>query len=159
VVASANKAVEGRRVDTLFVGTYRHSLDTKRRFTIPSEWRGRTKDERGLYVLPRVEGKCLCVFTESELTERLTSVGRFSILDQKAREFTRVLGSRAALVAWDPQGRVRIKDELLEEINVTDSVALVGNFWFFEIWNPKEFAKSGGTNYAKLVKAVRHVGL
>lgn len=145
-------------VHGVFVGMYRHSLDPKRRLTIPSEWRVQVEGPNSLYVMPDVEERCLCVFTAREMGRRLESIGHQSIVDMKARHFARALASRSDLVSWDTQGRIRIKDELLDFIGVTSEVVMVGNFRFFEIWSPEKFKDVGEMDESNLSDAVRHVG-
>jgi DNA-binding transcriptional regulator/RsmH inhibitor MraZ len=92
------------------------------------------------------------------MARRLESVGHHSIVDLKARQFARVLASRSDLVDWDSQGRIRIKDELLDYAGIKGSVTMVGNFRFFELWNPDLLKKSGVLDETDMVEAVRHVG-
>ena len=40
-------------------------------------------------------------------------------------------------MAWDSQGRIRIKDELLACAKIADQVKLVGAFDRFELWSPE----------------------
>ena len=141
-----------------FVGLFEHALDPKRRFTIPAGWRDRIRGPRSLYVLPDVDTRSLCVFPASEMTRRLETVGHHSIIDQKARQFTRLLASRADLVDWDTQGRIRVKDALLDYAGIKDHVTLVGNFRFFELWNPDILKRSGVLEQTDVKEAVRHVG-
>ena len=144
--------------ESVFVGTYVHALDPKKRLTIPSSWRDRIDGRPSFYVLPDVAQHCLCVFPGREMARRLESVGHHSIVDLKARQFARVLASRSDLVDWDSQGRIRIKDELLDYAGIKGSVTMVGNFRFFELWNPDLLKKSGVLDETDMVEAVRHVG-
>jgi len=145
-------------IEGAFVGTYEHALDPKRRMTIPSGWRDRVTGPKSLYVLPGVDEKCLCVLPAREMVRRLESMGHHSIADAKARRFARSLGSRTDLVDWDSQGRIRIKDELLDGAGIKDKAVLVGNFRFFEIWNPDLLKKAGVVEEKDVLEAVRHVG-
>jgi MraZ protein len=144
--------------DMVFVGTFTHALDPKKRLTIPSSWRDRLKGSESLYVLPDVREKCLCVFPAQEMVRRLESIGHHSIADPKARQFARVLASRADLVSWDSQGRIRIKDELLAYASVQERAVLVGNFRFFEVWAPDALKDADAVEQADLADAVRYVG-
>ena len=154
VASAPNKETE----EGVFVGTYIHALDPKRRLTIPSQWRDRVDGRPSFYVMPDVGERCLCVFSGREMSRRLESIGHHSIVDRKARQFARVLASRSDLVDWDSQGRIRIKDELLEYAGIKDKATLVGNFRFFELWNPDNLKKSGVLDEADVIDAVRHVG-
>ncbi len=144
--------------EMVFVGTYTHALDPKKRLTIPSTWRDRLKGSESLYVLPDVKEKCLCVFPAQEMVRRLESIGHHSIADPKARQFARVLASRSDLVSWDSQGRIRIKDELLDYASVKERAVLVGNFRFFEVWAPEALKDFDLVEQAELADAVRYVG-
>ena len=142
----------------VFVGTFTHALDPKKRLTIPSEWREQISGSASLYVIPGIQETCLCVLPRAEMERRLSSVGHRSITDTKARQFTRVLASRSDLVSWDSQGRIRIKDELLGGAGIKIRVALVGNFKFFELWNPDTLKNSRVMDDENLAEAVSHVG-
>ncbi|MGQ9661090.1 MAG: division/cell wall cluster transcriptional repressor MraZ [Kiritimatiellia bacterium] len=147
--------IQGHKI---FVGTYRHYLDQKRRITIPSEWRAQIGSPKSLYILPDVRQKCLCAFPVSEMTQRLNRIRQYSIADQKARHFARVLGSKSDLLSWDSQGRIRIKDELLDMAKLVDEVVLVGAFDRLELWNPEELQAALGDGTVDLTEAAQYVG-
>jgi MraZ protein len=134
----------------LFVSNYRHSLDPKKRLTIPSDWRSRVGSGASLYILPDMHEQCLCAFPSHEMVHRLQRLRRHSISDKKARAFARVLASQSELVEWDSQGRIRIKDELLDFAGLKDKVVLVGAFDSFELWNPDILDSVGGMDRGRL---------
>ncbi len=142
----------------VFVGMFTHSLDPKKRLTIPADWREQVVGPKSLYVMPGVEENCLCVFPSREMSRRLETIGHHSITDRKARQFTRVLASSSDLLTWDTQGRMRIKDELLDSASIKNRVVLVGNFRFFELWSPDVLKRSGVMDKTNIAEAVRHVG-
>jgi len=142
----------------VFVSEYRHSLDPKRRLTIPSPWRAQIGEPKSLYVLPDVEHKCLVIFPASEMVRRLERLRKLSIGDTQGRQFARVLGSRSDLVSWDAQGRIRIKDELLNFAGIKEQVVLVGAIDRFELWNPDHLQSAGGMEQVSLLDAARQVG-
>ncbi len=142
----------------VFVGTFVHSLDPKKRLTIPSGWREQVTVPNGLYVLPGVESEYLYVLPAQEIADKLKRIRGHSIADAKARQFARILGSQSDLVSWDSQGRIRIKDELLNHARLTDQVVLVGTFEGFELWNPESWKKTGSMDQSSLGEAARYVG-
>jgi MraZ protein len=141
----------------VFVSTFTHSLDPKKRLTIPSEWRVQV-GANGLYVLPDISMKCLCVFPATEIKQRLQKLRQHAMADKKAREFARVIGAKSDLVAWDSQGRIRIKDELLDLAGLKDQVMLVGALDRFELWNPDRLTGVGGADQTSFEDAARYVG-
>ena len=141
-----------------FVSSYTHSLDPKKRLTIPSEWREKVLPDKSLYVLPDVHKPCLCVFPGAEMAHKLQKVRNRAFSDQQARKFARVLASRSDLVTWDSQGRIRVKDDLLGYAGLTDTVVLVGAFDSFELWNPQRLAEEGELGPGDLGEAAEYVG-
>ena len=143
-----------------FVGSYQHTLDGKKRLTIPADWREMVGVPRRLFILPGINVKCLCVYPARDMAPRLETLRKVSIVDEKAKQFARTLAVRADLSSWDVQGRIRIKDELLEYASVEKQVVLVGAFSSFEIWNPDEWNKnSGSMDDSGLTEAARYAGL
>lgn len=143
----------------VFVNTYVHSLDTKRRLTIPSDWRELAGVPKRLFVLPGVNDKCLCVYPAREMTRRLERLRNLSIADAKGRQLARTLASRSDLTPWDSQGRIRIKDDLLDFAAIANQAVLVGTFDGFEIWNPDLWKETeDSVNPQDLGEAARYVG-
>jgi MraZ protein len=142
----------------VFVSTFKHSLDPKRRLTIPAEWRDQVGTPNNLYVLQSVHEKCLCIYPAAEIMGRMKNIRQHSIADKMARQFARVLASKSDLVAWDSQGRIRIKDELLEYAGLVDEVVLVGAFDCFEVWTPERLKESGGLDDNSIKDAAQYVG-
>lgn len=142
----------------VFVSSFRHSLDPKKRLTIPAEWREQVAPDVSLYVLPDVHHRCLCVFPASEMIHRLQSIRNHSFADREARQFARVLASKSDLVSWDSQGRIRVKDELLDFARLDGVVVMVGAFDRFELWDPESLAEEGGMDDGRLPDAATYVG-
>lgn len=143
----------------VFVNTYVHSLDAKKRVTVPSDWRELVGVPKRLFVLPGVNDKCLCVYPAREMTRRLERLRNLSIADAKGRHLARTLASRSDLLPWDSQGRMRVKDELLEYAGIINQVVLVGTFDGFELWNPDNWDRvNQGEGEGSLGEAAQYVG-
>lgn len=126
------------RLEYAFVGRYVHSLDGKRRVTIPSDWREGAAGQ-ALYVLPGFNTPCLHVFTARDMSERIQSARKVSIANVKAQQFQRMLFSKACRAVPDGQGRIRVSDELLDEAGIGSQVVLVGAANRFELWSPEKW--------------------
>lgn len=143
-----------------FVGDYTHTLDSKKRLTIPSDWREMVGVPRRLYILPGIDVKCLCVYPARDMAPRLENLRKVSIADEKATQFARTLAFRSDLVSWDAQGRIRIKDKLLEFAGLDQQVTLVGRFNIFELWNPDEWnSKLATMDDSDWAEAARYANL
>lgn len=143
----------------VFVGNFTHSLDPKKRLTVPSEWRELVGAQKRLFVLPGIKTKCLCVYPAREMTRRLEKLRTLSIADGKGRQFARALASRSEWVPWDSQGRVRIKDDLLAYAGLVNQVVLVGTFDGFELWSPDNWkTEDDAVDDPLIEEAAREIG-
>jgi MraZ protein len=142
----------------MFVGEFVHSLDPKKRLTIPSEWREMLGQESSLYVLPNTEDRCLIVLPAKEMMVKLQRLRTQPILDPKARQFSRILASKSDLTKWDAQGRIRIKDDLLDYASLKEQVVMVAAFQGFELWSPEAWAAYSSDNPDSLSSAASYVG-
>ncbi len=133
------EVVERVELDTFF-GTFYHSLDSKRRLTIPADWRDRLA-EPNLFVLPGVSVKCLYVFPAREMARRLEKFRSASIADAKAQQFARAIFARANQIPWDAHGRIRVSDELMNWAELDSQVVLAGVGTRFELWNPANWER------------------
>lgn len=142
----------------VFVGDFLHALDPKFRLTIPAEWREQIAGPPSVYVMPDVHRPCLCVFTAAEMARRIERVRRHPMADRQARDFMRALGARSQLLAWDSQGRIRIRDELLAFAGLTGQVKLIGAFSMIELWDPRRLTDDRVMDQTDLGEAATYVG-
>ncbi|MGI6086403.1 MAG: division/cell wall cluster transcriptional repressor MraZ [Kiritimatiellia bacterium] len=143
-----------------FVSRFRHSLDPKKRLTIPAEWREQVGPLKRLYVLPGLnDDKCLYIYPAAEMAHRLAKFRQIGIADRRARVLARVLAANSELLEWDTQGRIRIKDDLLEQAGISNQVELIGAFDHFEAWNPEAWQVAGAVGDATIEEALRYVDL
>jgi MraZ protein len=143
-----------------FTGTYIHSLDAKKRLTVPSEWRDLVDESKRFFLIPSVDAKCLSLYTMQDFEHRLARLRERSMADPKARLMARILGSQSTFVSWDTAGRIRVKDELLEYAEIADQVAMVGTFDRIELWNAEEWKRMKGEEdeLTILKDAIQYVG-
>ncbi len=144
----------------VFVGNYRHLLDPKKRLTIPSVWREQVGLPAQVYVIPGLNQPFLSVYPAREMARRTEKFRGLSQADVVGRQFLRAIASRSDLAGWDAQGRIRVKDELMDFAGITSEVVLVGAFECFELWSPekwKQQQESSATN-SDLGEAARYVG-
>jgi MraZ protein len=141
-----------------FLGEFVHSLDTKKRLTVPSEWRARLGDSGRLYVIPGVKEPVLYALPQEDMARRMARLREDSLVDEKAGQFLRIMGSRSELVECDTQGRIRIRDRLLEHAGLSGKVVMVGAIQRIELWNPKAWDEYQVQELSALKDVVGHVG-
>jgi MraZ protein len=127
------------RVEELFVGSFHHSLDPKRRLIIPSDWRTLLGDSPRLYVFPHPDRACLYLYTLAEMNRRLRQLRGAAGIGTQDEQAVRAMTASADALTVDAQGRVRIKDELLAHAEVQSKVVLVGTLTRIELWSEEHF--------------------
>ncbi len=144
-----------------FVDNFTHGLDAKKRLTIPSDWRAMVGQPEQVFVLPSAIEKCLCVYPARSITKMFERLQQLSETDAEAQRKLRNLSSNSNLVSWDAQGRIRIKDSLLEYAGLKSEVILVGVLKRFELWSPEAWKlnNSSEISQSKILDATLSAGL
>jgi len=141
-----------------FVGSYTHSLDGKKRVTVPVDWREAAGNPI-LFVLPGVNVKCLYVVTARDMSQRMEKVRAASVANVQAQKFARDFFSRADRVSLDSQGRIRVTDKLLEYAGIINQTVLVGVGSRFELWSPESWNEQNSQlDQSKFAEAAQYIG-
>lgn len=112
-------------------GEFRHSLDDKRRVSLPSRLRGSVKR----YVMTRGLEECLSLYTEDAWKTLLSKLQGLPVANKaQARAFRRLLISGATLADVDGQGRLLVPDSLGRYAGIERDVMVLGMETHIEIW-------------------------
>lgn len=144
----------------LFNGEFRHSLDDKRRLTIPSYWREMVGQPRVLFVAKASSGPYLKVLPAKVASARISeSLAKLTFEEREAQE--QILGGRTGLFEWDAQGRVRLSEDMLKHAKIDAKVGLKGTMFGFQIWNQDDcpFDEKLATSPDAIKAAMRGIGL
>ncbi len=125
-------------------GRFSHTLDPKRRLTIPAGWREQmglaTRTSTGkpdyVFVMPDIHKKCLSLFSLREMAPLIERLRQKSFFDARVAEINRRLGAASENLPLDVQGRIRIRDRLLAFAGLESEVVMIGAFNRIELWNP-----------------------
>jgi MraZ protein len=133
-MASADgTVVEGRT--GILLGRFPHRLDPKRRITIPATLRNRMGSPSYVYVMPDLNNlKCLNILPPEELESRLARLRQAALSDRKVAEFVTRVGAISESLDLDVQGRIRIRDRLLEHVAIDKDVVLIGALNRIQVW-------------------------
>lgn len=124
---------------SLFVGSFTHSLDAKRRMIFPSVWRNLAGGSNQLFAFPHPEEKCLYLYTAAEMMRRIDELRNSGSIDAGDQQAIRSITAGAELLTWDAQGRIRIGENLLAHIEVKEQLVLVGALTRIELWSSENF--------------------
>jgi len=139
---------------TVFVGTFRHSVDEKKRLAIPAKWRAAAKGAQEFYVLP-LPNNHLVALPESAMDKMLERVDDISIGEYERRNVLRLITGDAHGTPCDSQGRILLTEELMKHAGIENEAVLVGVLKGFEIWSParlEDVKKNTAANFAESAK-------
>lgn len=116
----------------MFMGEYRHNVDTKGRLIIPAKFR----DGLGnTFVLTRGLDRCLFGYPMNEWRIIEEKIKALPVTKKDARAFARFFFSGATECEIDKQGRINIPRALLEYGKIEKETVIVGVSNRIEIWS------------------------
>lgn len=122
----------------MFLGQYRHTLDSKNRLTIPARYRDMLAE--GAYITRGFDGN-LMVYTAATFHIISHQASETSVTDQSARQLKRLLFSNADFIETDRAGRVLIPEFLRQAADLENEVVLAGMGDHLELWSPERWAQ------------------
>jgi len=122
----------------MLIGEYTHTLDPKKRLSLPSKWReelGRT------LIVTRGLDNCLFVYPQNEWRKITEKIGQLPLGQADTRSFNRFFLSGAVEVGVDSVGRILVPDFLKEFAKLDNKVVLAGIHDRVEIWDEKRWTE------------------
>jgi len=120
----------------MLIGEYKHTLDPKKRLSLPSKWR---KELGKKLVITRGLDNCLFIYPHKEWQTITAKVGSLPLGQADTRSFNRFFLSGAVEVEVDKIGRILVPDFLKEFANLNTKVVLAGIHDRVEIWDEKKW--------------------
>jgi MraZ protein len=136
----------------MFLGEYRHTVDSKGRVFIPARFR---EHENQRFFVNRGLDGCLSVFNEEGWAAQQFQINSMDMLKKDARDFKRIYFSNAAETVCDRQGRINLPQSLLELAGLGREVVVVGVSDHIEIWDTarwEEYQREAGTRYEEIAE-------
>ncbi|MDP7035255.1 MAG: cell division/cell wall cluster transcriptional repressor MraZ [Planctomycetota bacterium] len=120
----------------MFYGRYDHTLDSKKRLTLPARFREKHPGSQGgqVWFLTRGYDDCIFMFTPPQYEEFVDRMEEDEI-SMESMDFHREFFGSTSEVTTDSQGRVLLPDHLLELAGVSKSVVVLGVRSRIEIWD------------------------
>lgn len=121
----------GYTVNTMLLGEYEHTLDDKRRVSLPSQFR---KEIGKTVVLTRGLDHCIFGYSLSHWERIAEDLSNLPLGRADSRAFNRFMLSGAVKVDIDSAGRILIPEFLKEFAGLDDKVIMAGVYSRIEIW-------------------------
>lgn len=118
----------------MLVGQFTHTLDDKKRLSLPSKFR---KELGKKIVVTRGLDQCLFVYSMAEWKTFSAQLGQLSMGQSESRAFNRFLLGGAVEVDVDASGRILIPDFLKDFASLGSKVIVTGVYNRVELWNEK----------------------
>ncbi len=122
----------GYSVKGMFIGEYTHTLDDKKRLSLPAKFR---KDLGKDGVITRGLDRCLFIFSGNSWRNITTKMSSLSVGAVDGRGFTRFLLAGATEAQIDSAGRVLIPEYLKEFAGLKTKVVVAGVGDRVEVWD------------------------
>lgn len=116
----------------MFMGEYRHNVDTKGRLIVPAKFR---EDLGEIFVLTRGLDQCLFGYPMSEWKIIEEKIKSLPLTKKDARVFARFFFSGATECEIDKQGRINIPTTLLQYGKIEKECVVLGVSNRIEIWD------------------------
>ena len=116
----------------MLIGEYKHTLDPKKRLSMPSKWR---KELGKKLVVTRGLDNCLFVYPIAEWKKITEKIGQLPLGQADTRSFNRFFLSGAVEVEVDSVGRILVPDFLKDFGGLDTKVVLAGIHDRIEIWD------------------------
>jgi len=122
----------------MFLGEYRHSIDSKDRLTVPVRFRELMSE--GMFIV-RGFDRNLMVLTPKAFESLSQNMSEMSITDPLTRKLRRLIIGSASQLELDKSGRILIPEFLSQTAGLSSNTeaVLVGQGNYFEIWSPQDW--------------------
>ena len=127
----------------MFMGEYRHTVDTKGRLIIPAKFRDELGPE---FVITRGMDGCLFGYPLTEWNNLEEKLRQLPLTKKNARAFVRFFYSAATECEFDKQGRINIPKALRTHAALDKKSAFLTALKFGQ--------KNGGTNSQMMLKRI-----
>lgn len=122
----------------MLIGEYKHTLDPKKRLSLPSKWRG---ELGATLVVTRGLDNCLFVYPLPQWQKITDKIGELPLGTADTRSFNRFFLSGAVEVEVDSVGRILVPDFLKEFAKLDAKVVLAGIHNRIEIWDENKWTE------------------
>lgn len=138
-----------------FVGSYKHSLDAKKRIFIPSKFREDLGEE---FYITRKFDTYLSIYTAEEWQEYVEKIEKLP--ESEAVEIQDFLLGAAQKCVPDSSGRIILDEQLSRHAGIIKNVVFVGvgkqiRIWAEEVWTEREKTR----DFSKMREIMKQYGL
>ncbi|MBC7953738.1 MAG: division/cell wall cluster transcriptional repressor MraZ [Rhodospirillaceae bacterium] len=125
----------------LFLSTFVNKVDKKGRVSVPATFRATLSQQsfQGIIAYRSFTAACMegCGM---DFMERLSdSTQNFDAFSAEQEDLSALIFADARQLAWDPEGRIVLPEDVMAHAGITDTAAFVGKGQTFQIWEPEAY--------------------
>ena len=120
----------------MFVGTFNHNIDDKKRLIIPSKFRNELGNDA---VMTVGHDNSINVYTQKGWQEVEQQLLALNSNNPAARKHMRIIAGSASAFTLDSQGRAVLPLNLIKHSGIVKEVVLVGVIDHIEIWSKEKW--------------------
>ena len=125
----------------LFLSQYTNKIDTKRRVSVPADFRLglNTQLFNGLVVFRSYKFKAIEALDYERMKKIAGSIDDLDFFSENKNDLTTSILSDSYKLPFDSEGRVHLPEDLLKYAKINNLATFVGRGSTFQIWNPQTF--------------------
>lgn len=139
----------------LFLSTFVNKVDRKGRISVPATFRAALSQQtfQGIVAYRSFTNSCVegCGM---DVMQRLSdSTQEFAAFSSEQEDITALIFADSRQLAWDPEGRIMLPEDLIEHAGIGETAAFVGKGQTFQIWQPEAYKAVEAEIRARALKA------
>ena len=147
----------------VFLGQFRHTIDSKGRVSIPVRFRETLAEryEETLIVTTDLD-QCLAAYPVEEWRLIVEKAKDLPQMRKEVKDWMRVFYSRAVECPLDRQGRILVPPTLRDQAKLNRQIVMLGMFNKIEVWDLKRWKEKEvqlSQNSEKISEALAELGL
>lgn len=127
----------------MFMGEFKHNLDTKGRVIMPSKFRDNLGDK---FVITKGFDSCLSIYSLKDWESLQAKLATMPMTNADARNIRRMIVGGATELEPDKQGRILIPITLRNYANIEKEVSIIGNIDHIEVWSSDMWEKASNVD-------------
>jgi MraZ protein len=126
---------------TLFLSTFVNKVDKKGRVSVPAQFRLSLAQQsfNGIVAFPSFTSPSIEAGGIDRMERLSAGAADLPTFSPEQDDLTTLIFASAQQLAFDPEGRVILPEELTSHAGITETAAFVGLGRTFQIWEPKAF--------------------
>ena len=143
----------------MFIGEYRHTIDTKKRLSLPAKFR---RELGKKVIITRGFDNCLAVYSQKEWEKVIEKLGKLSTGRSESREFNRAVLGGAVEINLDKLGRILIPDYLKKYAKLKKNIIVCGLYNKLEIWDEQKwevYRQKAEKNIDRVAEKLPEIGI